>query len=318
MSHPLIEFFMNPVLNLLGHPASLRKVIEQHPGLKARFSPQVTNIDEASVLRWNQFGENHLPTWADFSGGQVQGWARTAEGYVGDRLEVPELRCIGTIDRAECVQLDITDIFGLSASKSVLADFNTLADFAEARCQHYIQNMSQEGIDENLAHHEVGIRKATTSDFFVRYAWDGRIWLCNEGGSHHFAAAQWIAMKIGASVPLTGKLITHGLDLAAIERLAQRFRGFLISAEPVPFAAFTQAMAAVEAAYYCCDMGNQHPSAKLVLLPQSDVRSMRAAELLDQADFTDALFILRAVALQAKKNMAGPGFAREARQMTRP
>ena len=123
---------------------------------------------------------------------------------------------------------DIRDIEALSASKSSLRNFASLDEFALACCRREVGDASERALQACLKHGGMGVLKQPPSDDLVRYAWDGRLLLLNGDGSHHFAAARFIAGKLGRRVPVRVPLREFGLDVAAIARLLEQSALFLI------------------------------------------------------------------------------------------
>lgn len=297
---PQLSSLLRAVLDHLGFPASLKQALANH-NLRADFSPQLTTISEKSVLRWNQFGEANAENWRHFSIGQVKGWSRHNGNYQSNIIEIPELAQIGTISKVDHYTVDISEIDGLASSESNLSAYVSLEEFARQECDIATSDINSKGLSENLEHEDVRIFRSDSCDFLCRYSWDRRLWLSNTGGSHQFAAAQWIAKRIGHKVPLTAKLITHGINSEAVTSLRSKFRGFLVSSKPSAFQAFANAMEAFKGSYYQLDLGAQHPNTRVVLLPKSDPRALRAAKILDDAAFTDALLTLHSVACKQGK-----------------
>lgn len=134
---------------------------------------------------------------------------------------------------------DITDVHGFSASKSDLRDFGHTDEMVEANSRAMIDQITPAKLAENIAHREIRIiHNPDTSDHFTRYLWDGRLWLMNDGGSHHMAAAKYIAARLRQPVTLTGKLYTYSLNAVAIASLRREFEMFVINDEPVIANAF--------------------------------------------------------------------------------
>lgn len=68
-----------------------------------------------------------------------------------------------------------------------------------------------------------------TPPTFYSYSWDRyRIHLPNNGGSHHFAAAKYIADQINKKIPINGKLKTYQLEADSIHSLLREFDLFAI------------------------------------------------------------------------------------------
>jgi hypothetical protein len=158
----------------------------------------------------------------------------------------------------------------------------------EANSREMIDTITPEKLAENLVHREIRIiHSADTTDHFRRYRWDGRLWLINDGGSHHTAAAKYIAARLRRSVKLTGKLYTYSLNTAAIASLCRDFEMFVISDESAISCAFFDAMRAFRATWIWHSMPRPYEHMRAILLPRSEKRSMRVAAELHKARFTD-------------------------------
>jgi hypothetical protein len=183
---------------------------------------------------------------------------------------------------------EIQDIQGLSNSKSNLFAFKTLDEFIVHDSPKLIDTISATKLKENLAHHEIRIiHHDRTSDHFARYLWDGRVFLMNDGGSHHFAAARYIAARIRRQVPLRGRLYTYAINEVSVGDLRRGYELFLISDEPAIANAFHDVMRSLRATYFWHEMPKAHDSTKAILLPRSETRSMRVAHELREAGFFD-------------------------------
>lgn len=127
---------------------------------------------------------------------------------------------------------DIKDVDGLSSSKSPLHDFASMEQFALACCAKEIGPGTPEQFSVAIAHK--GIRHIHNSGFkqlycFYRHAWDERLFMPNEDGSHHFAAAQHLARKFGIDYELQAPLRTVRLNVSALNDLERRFHMYVIS-----------------------------------------------------------------------------------------
>lgn len=114
--------------------------------------------------------------------------------------------------------VDISEIVAISAGKGIdpfVNDFSgnvyaNLDDHAEGACQKEITEavdaygMTPEAVEFLLSYYEVRITNEKRGDSLVKIAWNGRIYLSNSGGSHHFSAARYIAKKIGYQRLITG------------------------------------------------------------------------------------------------------------------
>ncbi|QBY56502.1 hypothetical protein E0W60_36135 (plasmid) [Cupriavidus oxalaticus] len=199
----------------------------------------------------------------------------------------PEYTRLGRCEVDTQWTCDISELHGFSASKSDLRDFATTDQMVEKNSREMISEISLKKLDENLAHREIRIIHSPGSDYFTRYRWDGRLWLMNSGGSHHTAAAKYIAARLGCQVPLSGKLYTYSLDPRAIASLCNDYRMFVISNDSEFQNAFSQAMRSFNATWLWHSMPRPYTDARAILLPRNESRSMHVAKALDTAGIAD-------------------------------
>ncbi|HCF2896160.1 TPA: hypothetical protein NID31_006287, partial [Pseudomonas aeruginosa] len=131
------------------------------------------------------------------------------------------------------------------------------------------------------------LHREDPSDHFACYRWDGRLFLMNSGGSHHFAAARYIASRLRHSVPLQGRLKVYGLNSASVGSLARDFEIFALRDDPAGYMAFHDAMRAYGAAYLHRRLPRPYDDCRAVFLPRGDVRSLRVAAVLQELGFFD-------------------------------
>lgn len=202
-------------------------------------------------------------------------------------LHRPEYAQLGQCQMTDDWRCDITDVDGFAASKSELADFTSTDQMVATNSRDMIDAITHEKLAKNLAHREIRIIHSPGSDHFRRYAWDGRLFLINSGGSHHFAAAKYIAGRLPESVPLRGQLQTYSLNALAIASLRRDFEMFVISdATPISLG-FHDAMVAFRATWLWHPMPRPFADAKAILLPKAERRSMLVAERLRRAGVAD-------------------------------
>jgi len=200
----------------------------------------------------------------------------------------PEYAQIGQCALTPRWGCDITEIQGFSSSRSNLQDFTSTDMLVETDSREMIDEITHEKLAKNLAHQEIRIiHNPDTSDYFARYQWDGRLFLMNDGGSHHCAAAKYIAARLPASVPLKGKLRSYSLNAAAIASLCRDYDMFVISDHPEISNAFHEAMNAFKATWLWHYMPRPYDHTRAILLPKSESRSMRVAGALRQAGIVD-------------------------------
>src|SRR5690606_26581148 len=102
----------------------------------------------------------------------------------------------------------------------------------------------------NLAHDEIRIiHREDPSDYFRTYTWDGRLFLINGGGSHHFAAAKYIAKRLHIEVPITGKLLVKSINNIEIQSLCNEFDMFVANDESEMMNGFREVMRLYQATW---------------------------------------------------------------------
>ncbi|MYN38109.1 hypothetical protein GTP55_01860 [Duganella sp. FT109W] len=188
------------------------------------------------------------------------------------------------IERWQC---EIQEVHGFSASKSELTKFSSMDEMVECNSREMITDISPQGLAKNLAHNEIRIMRPNTDDCFKYHRWDGRLFLINSGGSHHFAAAKYIALRIGAPVPLAGRLHSYALNPDAIASLRRDFDIFMISDKPAISVAFNEAMRSFEATWLWTHLPRPYHKARAILLPKNERRSQRVAQAFQEAAIVD-------------------------------
>ncbi|MBH4098086.1 hypothetical protein I5M83_22120 [Pseudomonas aeruginosa] len=272
----------------LGYPASLHHVLRSAQ-VRAASLPEVPfSIAASSVVRWNEWGSICDGRGPRFAAGEMLGWREIGGHYSSFYLTRDDLARIGTREVRDLWECEIQDVVGLSSSKSELRDFTSLDDLVEANSRSMIEPVSAETLDRNLAWSEIRIlHRDSTSDHFACYRWDGRLFLMNAGGSHHFAAARYIASRLCRRIPLRGRLVVYGLNRSSIASLARDYEIFVIPNEPASYLAFHDAMTACRATYLHRALPRPYGDRRAVFLPRSELRSSRVADLLRNEGFFD-------------------------------
>lgn len=221
------------------------------------------------------------------------------------QIERPEYAEIGHCEITPAWTCDISDIYGFSASKSELRDFVSTDEMVKTNSPGMIDEITHEKLAKNLAHKEIRIiHSPNTSDHFTHYLWDGRLWLNNQGGSHHTAAAKYIAARLNQPVSLTGSLHTYSLNADAVTSLCRDFEMFIINDDAEVNQAFSKAMENFKAMWLWHTMPSPYQGNRAILLPKSEARSMRVAAELANANITNLgthLIKLTKVQIQKKR-----------------
>ena len=221
-------------------------------------------------------------------------------------LEFETLRHEIIIDDWEC---DLRVINGLSDSKSNLAQFSSLCELAAKNSPEMITNISKEQLQANLLHTGImvgrkwdAINIKSTADFFVTHSWDNRIFIVNSDGSHHLAAARYIAIRLDENVQLSSRLKIRALNTTAIDLLLDKFSILAINNAPAEQNAFFQCMQKLNVTYIVKEISKY--DINCILLPKNQYRSMIAADTMRQLGFLDIGYQLRYVA--TNQRLAAP------------
>lgn len=248
-------------------------------------TPASESIDKQSIPSWHLLGSQRNG-WPTQGVGTLQG--RTGPAGARRRLigQQPHLANLATMRVEKDFQCDIRDIVGFSASKSPLKQFSNTDDMIRSQRPDWLE-VSQENLANLLSHAGIRIlhQKATT-EHFARYAWDGRLWLCNEDGSHHVAAAKYVARMLDERVPMTGKLVTHALNGDAVTALRRTY-DILAMPESITFGAFYKLMEDLGATWLWVDLPNPFEQVHGIFLPKSEVRSRYVAGQLRRVGVPD-------------------------------
>lgn len=284
----LIKKIVDSICEDIGHPATLLQLLRDYPGIRVTLAAPGRCIDQQSIPRWHELGTHTALEWPRRERGQLMGYRSSGGRWESVVIERPEYSQLGQRSTIESWSCDITEIDGFSASKSELQDFTSTDQMVETNARELIDPISEEMLAKNLAH--LGIRiihSPGTSDHFERYAWDGRLWLINDDGSHHTAAAKYIASRLQVPVSLTGRLHTYSLNPMVIASLRREFEMFVINDEPEIASVFFDAMRAFAAPWFWHDLPRPYHQSKGILLPRSEARSMRVATELRTAGVVD-------------------------------
>ncbi|MEW7996168.1 MAG: DUF6685 family protein [Candidatus Thiodiazotropha endolucinida] len=276
-----------------GYPAALFQLIKTQPGIRVEIEAPCTNAAVESVVNWHEWGHPY---------GELKGWVKQADFYGGTVIRRDEFLKIGTREVTDQWSCDISEIDGLFDSRSMLTNYQDLDAFVEQESPGYIDTLSLARLRENLSHGGIGILKDNTSDYFAYHNWDGRLFLINHDGSHHFAAARYIAQRIEEPVPLQGKLYHYGINGQAIKDLRRDFEIFVIGASEVFNLEFNDAMNHYRADYYYADLPRPYTDLQAIFLPHQKERSARVAEILRDEGFFNLGQYLQDLSIRGLRN----------------
>lgn len=288
LTRAVLNFLSTSFKESLGYPASLHELLRVHPKIAVRFPEQDPCIALEAVVRWQLLGSQGAEAWPHREQGSLLGWAAYGSSYHSFFMVREEY---ARLVRKEVVKdwcCDISDVHGFSGSKSNLLKFHHTDEMVEADSRGLIEEISRENLDRNLAHSGIRIiHKPDGTDYFVRHNWDGRVYLANGDGSHHLAAAKYIAAKLGMRYMLQSDLHQYSINDEAVTSLRNDFEMFVISDTPAVANGFHDAMESFRATWYWHGMPRPYEDTRAILLPRSDKRSMRVAAVLRKAGVLD-------------------------------
>lgn len=281
--------FLDPIRGTFGDPAHLRRALKEHPQMRASLDPPSQSICLGSIPAWEQLGSINQVHVLSQPKGKLHGWRRTGDHWLGFYTERSEYTQIVRCEQAS-VTVDLEDVHGFSNSKSDLTAFRTTDDLVVARRPKLIREISERQLNKLLSHREIRVIHSPGADSFARYQWDAhgpRLWMLNQGGSHHLSAAKFVASRLGERVLLTGTLRTWSFDAGAVASLRADFEMFAVAQEGMRATVFGREMERFRATWLWHPLPRPYEHCIGVLLPRSEVRSVRAAEELRNAGFAD-------------------------------
>lgn len=279
----------NTIREAFGYPSTLVDLVAREPGLNVPLVEHDKGIASCEVVQWNEFGdlpyERHRP-----SRRRLNGWGYSPgshRDYGSIDLYREDLLNLGTTQEILGWDCDIQDVDGFSASKSNLRKFKSMDAMVECNSQELINEITLEKLAKNLAWDEIRIISRVDHDYFQSWSWDGRVFLMNSGGSHHFAAAKYIAHRLSVKVPLKGKYRLHSLNQVALASLRRDFDIFVMSSHHKHQMDFHRAMQSFQATYYWKDLPRPYTDQCAVFLPKNENKSAKVSQILRGAEFQD-------------------------------
>lgn len=278
----MIEALRLTAADLMGNPARVSRALEhvQPPADDDLRAP--ANIHAWDVPQWQRLNDD-VPT-PGHAANDMQGHPAGASRHQ---------MLAGLIDKTVHTEaIDIREVGVLAASKSNLKAFATLGQLATKKASHLLETVNNEAIEDNLAHHEVRIMRPPerSPDYFQSAEWDGRVQLHNDGGSHHFAAAHWLACKLDYSRCIRARHVRYTVNRQRLHSLTDHYQ---INVMPdYQHQVVDDALARLEAPWYWLHTARPLVGYMLIFLPRDNKRSAAAARAFEDARFptlTDAL-----------------------------
>ena len=284
----------------IGVPLALRRALATAPAVSADLLERPpSGIAASEILRWDRWHRRSLPRsrhypWRFTPGRNALQWSARRGRVAAREVEIDALTRLCRREVRENFRCDARDIRCLWASKSPLDEITSLDEMATKRSPELVREVTPEALRKNMTHE---VWRGPFSDAGIeldRFGWDGRLCWRNEGGSHHFAAARYLAGKLGIPLPIRARLHEYRFDLDAIDELDATYRVFLLSDEPRVSLAISDALRGFGTTFQLAAMLPPHQKLTALFLPRSLRRSRQAAEALERAgQFDLGRFLLR-------------------------
>lgn len=282
----------------LGHPVSVERFLAARPDFRVPMVRSSNSIDLASVPKWHTFGETGGGTGpAGARQSILQGWRQEGSRYSDFSVAGPALHKLVKEEVIPDWSCDLQDLHGFGSSKSELRILMSTDDMVVANSSEMIEDVSLAGLQKNLAHKD--IRVAGTNhgnDSFQVHQWDGRMFLNNDGGSHHLAAAKYIAARIQAPVELSAPLHYYSINADAVAALRAEYDVYVVNHEAEVSNLFFNAMESAGATWFWRDMPEPYWGERAVFLPRAEPVSMKVSQAFQAAGFEELGAYLEEVA----------------------
>ncbi len=277
----VVKQIIDCIATRFGHPRALKRYLElnrlQSVGITL---PQPSADMGMAVMQWMYWCEGGYKLQSYWpTSNKVLGWYVDDQGqYRGWQFELHMLRSLVRNTPPQPWSGDVRDIAGITTSKGPIEKYATLDEFAEHHCLDEIQEVSVDSMMKNWRHEGRFVR--SDSSILVRQlAWDDRTFWLNSGGSHHFAAARYLAGRLGKELRIEGQLLRCELVPDSVIELTKCY-----AILGMPTESYDAIFPELE------NFGVPHFLAKspdplkgrAIFLPLSEVRALRVARLLIQ------------------------------------
>jgi hypothetical protein len=257
-------------------PSFLKRNFSEHPEIRVHFQNPVKTVSINSVMNWHCWLEN-----AKSIEYLSMNWQHNPYNF--KNIYIDNIVDCKVIDEWEC---DITQIGGMSCSKSRLRNFSTLDELVEQDSKEMIQEISKTMLNRNLDHKGIGIiHHKNPVDYLSRHQWDGRIFLMNGDGSHHFAGARYIAKRLQVPYSIKGRLKEYSFNQKIINSLLSQYDLFVINGNSSAFGHFSDIMTKFLAPYCRVSMPEPFTAMKLIMLPKNKRRAMLVSSTMQEMNF---------------------------------
>lgn len=228
---------------------------------------------------------------------------RLYDDYYCDGICSPDFNNLIQLNIIDDFECDITDITGISASKSDIRSISSFEDMAELMCSRLISNFSEENLNKIIKHFSKSclVKNFKENNFrsgnFVRYCWNKKIFWINIDGSHNFAAVYYISKKLNKPLTLVGRLKSYSINHKLLKRLLTNFNIFMIPkfSKSKEIFGLVKIIENFKSPYSICDVpfidndlyNKKYLDKSIIFLPHKHPRSDRISNLLKKADTFD-------------------------------
>lgn len=293
IAHRLVRSLVDHAAADIGVPLQLHRAATAaaivSPNILAKPSG---GIDACKIIRWDRWHRRSLPSarhspWPVRSAANALRWSGRRPNIVSCEIEIEALTRLCRRETIEDFRCDARDIECLCASKAPLAELGSLDEMATRFSANLIDGITLANLRRNLAHEAWRGPFRDEGVVLDRFGWDGRLCLHNEGGSHHFAAARYLASRLGTPLPIRATLNEYRFDADAVEELDVTYRLFLIGDVGMARLAIGDALRNFSATFLLAAAPRPHQGHTVLLLPRSHGRSCRAAKVMDRRGHFD-------------------------------
>lgn len=197
----IIQILGDHLKHECGRPAQLMRELKSGNMSPCPLQAQPDTFWIRTVPQWDEWPENMH--WGPKAYSMDYRHLDNNRDYIRVDMHVPafEHLVIEQIDKN--FTCDITEVGGIGASKSSdldLANIDELPENYRHLTPSFLDPITKEHLEENMAHGEIRLDDM----HFSYYPWSPRkLFWCNSGGSHHFAAACNQARQLKIPVPVT-------------------------------------------------------------------------------------------------------------------
>ncbi|OAM28708.1 MULTISPECIES: DUF6685 family protein [Eikenella] len=243
------------------------------------------NIDLSSVIRWHDWSDHSFKFISNY--GKATGFSFKDKKYQLCKLSLKEFSLLVEKKIIDNWQCEIQVVQGLAASKSKLSEFSNLDEMVEKNSRELIYPISLETLEKNLSHRESNIFHEDPTDYFTIYQWNKKLFLINSGGSHHFAAARYLARRLNKKITLSGKLYYYKFNQNIINLLENKFDIFILSWPNIELSNLHKFLKKLRIEYFIRYMPQPITDKFLLLLLPKNTKNTKIAELLRGNNYLD-------------------------------